>query len=78
MKGAPERTVFHCYSGGPELAKSVTSAAGTPGFSGTVTFKNSKGIQESLAMARPELILAETDAPFLTRIRSVVARMRLI
>ena len=33
-------------------------------FAGTVTFKNSKDIQESLRVARPELILAETDAPF--------------
>ena len=35
-------------------------------FAGTVTFKNSRGIQESLRLARRELILAETDAPFLT------------
>lgn len=65
-EGAPERTVFHCYSGGPELAEICNERGWYMSFSGTVTFKNSKGIQESLAMARPELILAETDAPFLT------------
>lgn len=65
-EGAPERTVFHCYSGGPELAAICNERGWYMSFSGTVTFKNSKGIQESLAMARPELILAETDAPFLT------------
>ena len=65
-EGAPERTVFHCYSGGPELATICNERGWYMSFSGTVTFKNSKGIQESLAMARPELILAETDAPFLT------------
>ena len=62
----PERTVFHCYSGGSELAEICNERGWYMSFSGTVTFKNSKGIQESLAMARPELILAETDAPFLT------------
>lgn len=65
-EGAPERTVFHCYSGEPELAAICNERGWYMSFSGTVTFKNSKGIQESLAMARPELILAETDAPFLT------------
>ena len=65
-EGAPERTVFHCYSGGPELAEICNERGWYMSFAGTVTFKNSKGIQESLAMARPELILAETDAPFLT------------
>lgn len=65
-EGAPERTVFHCYSGAPELAAICNERGWYMSFSGTVTFKNSKGIQESLAMARPELILAETDAPFLT------------
>lgn len=65
-EGAPERTVFHCYSGGPELAEICNERGWYMSFSGTVTFKNSKGIQGSLAMARPELILAETDAPFLT------------
>ena len=65
-EGAPERTVFHCYSGGPELATICNERGWYMSFAGTVTFKNSKGIQESLAMARPELMLAETDAPFLT------------
>ena len=65
-EGAPERTVFHCYSGGPELAAICNERGWYMSFAGTVTFKNSKGIQESLAMSRPELILAETDAPFLT------------
>lgn len=65
-EGAPEKTVFHCYSGGPELAEICNENGWYFSFAGTVTFKNSHGIQESLEMARPELILAETDAPFLT------------
>lgn len=65
-EGAPEKTVFHCYSGDASLAKICNENGWYMSFSGTVTFKNSHGVQESLQMARPELILAETDAPFLT------------
>ncbi|WP_085528658.1 TatD family hydrolase [Kocuria massiliensis] len=65
-EGAPERTVFHCYSGGPELAEVCNDEGWYMSFAGTVTFKNSHAVQESLDMARPDLILAETDAPFLT------------
>lgn len=65
-EGAPEKTVFHCYSGDAELARICNEQGWFMSFSGTVTFKNSKGIQESLRLAPPELILAETDAPFLT------------
>ncbi|MDO4916803.1 MAG: TatD family hydrolase [Rothia sp. (in: high G+C Gram-positive bacteria)] len=65
-EGAPERTVFHCYSGDATLAKICNEHGWYMSFAGTVTFKNSHGVQESLKIARPELILAETDAPFLT------------
>ena len=65
-EGAPEHTVFHCYSGEADLARICNEQGWYTSFAGTVTFKNSKDIQESLRMARPELILAETDAPFLT------------
>ena len=63
---APERTVFHCYSGGPELATICNERGWYMSFSGYGYLQELEGIQESLAMARPELILAETDAPFLT------------
>ncbi|MFW0170428.1 TatD family hydrolase [Rothia sp. P4278] len=65
-EGAPETVIFHCYSGGPELARICNERGWYMSFAGTVTFKNSRDIQESLSMARRELILAETDAPFLT------------
>lgn len=65
-EGAPETVIFHCYSGGPDLAEICNEQGWYMSFAGTVTFKNSHGIQESLKLARRELILAETDAPFLT------------
>lgn len=65
-EGAPEKTVFHCYSGDASLAQICNDNGWYMSFSGTVTFKNSHGVQESLKLAKPELIMAETDAPFLT------------
>jgi TatD DNase family protein len=35
-------------------------------FAGTVTFGNAKGIRAALSVAPRELVLVETDAPFLT------------
>jgi TatD DNase family protein len=64
--GAPERTVFHCFSGGRELAEILIEHGWYASFSGTVTFKKNQELRDALAMLPPELILVETDAPFLT------------
>ncbi|WP_394358251.1 TatD family hydrolase [Leucobacter tenebrionis] len=64
--GAPERTVFHCFSGDARLARICNEHGWYMSFSGTSTFKNAPALREALAVARPELVLAETDAPFLT------------
>ena len=64
--GAPERTVFHCFSGDAELAKICNDHGWYMSFSGTSTFKNAQGLRDALAVAKPELVLIETDAPFLT------------
>ena len=65
-EGAPERTVFHCFSGDAELARTCNEHGWYMSFSGTVTFKNSHDLKAALRAARPELVLVETDAPFLT------------
>lgn len=64
--GAPERTVFHCFSGDDELARLCTENGWYMSFAGTVTFKNAPVLRQALAAADPRRILAETDAPFLT------------
>lgn len=64
--GAPERTVFHCFSGDAALARICNERGWYMSFSGTMTFKNAPALREALAIARPELVLVETDAPFLT------------
>lgn len=64
--GAPERTVFHCFSGDRELAEILIANNWYASFAGTVTFKKNQELREALAMLPSELILVETDAPFLT------------
>lgn len=64
--GAPERTVFHCYSGDAEMARICAAAGYFMSFAGNVTFKNAQPLRDALAVAPTELVLVETDAPFLT------------
>ncbi|KKD04777.1 TatD family hydrolase [Streptomyces sp. WM6386] len=65
-EGAPERTVFHCYSGDAEMAEICARAGYFMSFAGNVTFKNAQNLRDAVAVAPPELLLVETDAPFLT------------
>ena len=63
--GAPERTVFHCYSGDLELAEICEQNGWYLSFAGNVTFKKNQHLRDSLLAVSPELLLVETDAPFL-------------
>ncbi|MFJ7903429.1 TatD family hydrolase [Streptomyces sp. NPDC096198] len=65
-EGAPERTVFHCYSGDAAMAEICARAGYFMSFAGNVTFKNAQPLRDALAVAPLELVLVETDAPFLT------------
>jgi TatD DNase family protein len=62
----PEHVIFHCFSGGAELAKECARAGYVMSFAGNVTFPSARDLREAAAIAPPELILVETDAPFLT------------
>ncbi len=64
--GAPERTVFHCFSGGEELARLAASEGWYCSFAGNVTFKNAGNLREALRVLPLDRILVETDAPYLT------------
>ena len=64
-EGPPRRVVFHCFSGDAEMAKQCAEAGYVMSFAGNVTFKNATSLQEAAAGAPPDLILVETDAPFL-------------
>ncbi|WP_370419633.1 TatD family hydrolase [Streptomyces sp. QH1-20] len=65
-EGAPDRVVFHCYSGDAEMAKVCAAAGYYMSFAGNITFKNAQPLRDALAVAPSDLVLVETDAPFLT------------
>lgn len=60
--------IFHCYSENLEYAQKLIEFAPECkiSFSGIVTFKNAKDIQETAKNIDIKHILAETDSPFLT------------
>ena len=64
--GAPEKTVFHCFSGDVELARTCAENGWYLSFAGTVTFKNAQNLRDALEVVPRRLVLVETDAPFLT------------
>ncbi|MCJ1714261.1 TatD family hydrolase [Curtobacterium sp. VKM Ac-2922] len=64
--GAPEKTVFHCFSGGRDLARLCAERGWYMSFAGTVTFKNARSLRDALITAPRHLIMVETDAPYLT------------
>lgn len=64
--GAPERTVFHCFSGDAELARECADNGWFMSFAGTATFKNAQNLRDALDVAPRNLLLLETDAPYLT------------
>lgn len=59
------RVVFHCFSGGPELARRALDLGFLLSFTGVITFKNAGDLRESARLAPADRILVETDAPFL-------------
>lgn len=64
--GAPERTVFHSYSGDAEMAEVCREHGWYLSFSGTVSYKGNDGIRESLRIVGLDHAMVETDAPYLT------------
>jgi len=65
-EGAPERVVFHCFSGDAAMAKRCADGGYLMSFAGNVTFSSAQPLRDAAAAAPLELILVETDAPFLT------------
>ena len=65
QEGAPEKTIFHCFSGDLEMAKECVSKGYFLSFAGTVTFKNAPELRQAAEFVPIELMLVETDSPFL-------------
>ena len=63
--GAPEKTVFHCFSGDVEMAKTCIERGYILSFAGTMTFKNAPALREAVKLVPYDQLLVETDSPFL-------------
>jgi TatD DNase family protein len=65
-EGAPERVVFHCFSGDVDFVGHCSDNGWFMSFAGTVTFTNAPALREAAARAPVELLLTETDSPYLS------------
>jgi TatD DNase family protein len=63
--GAPEKTVFHCFSGDVEMAKICIDRGYILSFAGTMTFKNAPALRKAVKLVPHDQLLVETDSPFL-------------
>ena len=63
--GAPEKTVFHCFSGDVEMAKICIDRGYILSFAGTMTFKNAPALRDAVKLVPHDQLLVETDSPFL-------------
>ena len=64
-EGVPARTVFHCFTGGPDEARRALDLGAVLSFSGIVTFKTASDVRAAAAVCPLDRLLVETDAPYL-------------
>jgi len=63
--GVPERTVLHCFTGGPDEARACLDRGALLSFSGIVTFKAADDLRAAAALCPLDRVLVETDSPYL-------------
>ena len=64
-EGVPERTVFHCFSGGPEEARRCLDLGAVLSFSGIVSFPSATDLHDAARACPLDRLLVETDSPYL-------------
>jgi len=64
-EGTPERTVFHCFTGGPHEAERALGLGASISFSGIVTFKSATEVRAAATLCPLDRLLVETDSPYL-------------
>lgn len=63
--GVPDRTIFHCFTGGVDEARRALAIGAALSFSGIVSFGSANDVREAAAIVPRDALLVETDAPFL-------------
>lgn len=64
-EGLPERTVVHCFTGGPDEARRCLDLGAHLSFSGIATFKGAPEVREAVELCPADRLLVETDSPYL-------------
>lgn len=64
-EGLPERTVFHCFTGGPAEAARCADMGAYLSFSGIISFKNAVDVHDAARHCPEDRLLVETDSPYL-------------
>jgi TatD DNase family protein len=65
-EGPPDKVVFHCFSGDERMVKRCAELGYVMSFAGNLTFASAQNLRDAAAAAPADLLLVETDAPFLT------------
>lgn len=63
--GVPSRTVFHCFTGGPEEARRCLDLGAVLSFSGIVSFPSAPEVRDAARLCPSDRYLVETDSPYL-------------
>ena len=64
-EGVPERTVFHCFTGGPEEARRALDLGADLSFSGIVSFPSAEDLRDAARLCPLDRMTVETDTPYL-------------
>ena len=65
VEGIPTRTVFHCFTGGPDEARAALERGALLSFSGIVTFRTADDLRAAAAACPLDRTMVETDSPYL-------------
>ncbi len=61
-----KQVVFHCFPDGPEEVKILNERGGRASFTGIITYKKSENIRQAALQQGLDLLMLETDAPYLS------------
>jgi TatD DNase family protein len=64
-EGVPDRTIFHCFTGGPDEARAALDRGCYLSYSGIVSFKSAESLRDAARLTPDDRLLVETDAPYL-------------
>jgi TatD DNase family protein len=65
-EGAPERVIFHCFSGGPAEAARCVKLGAAVSIAGPISYPKNDALREAARSVPADRLVVETDAPFLS------------